>query len=123
MARREADAVRQVITLGSPIQDSDHTTIDALFRLLNPGTPARTPPEQRAARSRPPAVPCTAIYTRSDGIVPWRAALEPAAPHTRNVRVRGSHMGLPANPQVWRACAEALATPLPRPGGAKTGTA
>lgn len=111
LARRHPEWIRQVITLGSPIQDADHTTIDALFRLRNPGTPRTVDPEVMAKRREPPPVPCSAIYTRSDGVVPWKAAMEPERPHTRNVVVSGSHMGLPANPQVWQECARLLAHP------------
>ena len=111
LARRMPETIRQVITLGSPIQDGDHTTIGMLFRLQNRGTPSITPEALRQERAAPPPVPCTAIYTISDGIVPWQASLEQEGPQTRNIRVRGSHMGMPANPQVWKACAEILAQP------------
>ena len=60
----------------------------------------------------PPPVPCTAIYSKSDGIVHWRCAMEDAAPNTENVEVPGSHMGLGANVHALRVIAERLARPL-----------
>ncbi len=115
LARRQPDKVRQVITLGSPIQDGDNLTISALFRLTNRKAAKKTDPAEQARRREPPPVPCSAIYTRSDGIVPWKASLEPDRPHTRNVEVRGSHFGLPVNHAVWKECARLLAYPKARP--------
>lgn len=120
LARRQPDKVRQVITLGSPIQDADKLTISALYRMTNRKAPKTTPADEKARRAEPPAVPCSAIYTRSDGIVPWKASMEPERPHTRNIEVRGSHFGLPANPEVWRECARLLAYPKARPKPAET---
>ncbi len=115
LARRSPHKVRQVITLGSPIQDGDNLTISVLFRLTNRKAPRKTDPQEQAKRSEPPPVPCSAIFTRSDGIVPWKAALEPDRPHTRSVEVRGSHFGLPVNREVWKECARLLAYPKARP--------
>lgn len=115
LARRHPEKVRQVITLGSPIQDGDNLTISALYRLTNRKTPKKTDPQDQAKRSEPPPVPCSAIFTRSDGIVPWKASREPDRPHTRNIEVRGSHFGLPVNRAVWVECARLLAYPKARP--------
>jgi hypothetical protein len=45
------------------------------------------------------------VYSRSDGIVDWRACLDPAAQH---VEVAASHIGMAVNPDVYRVLAEAL---------------
>ncbi len=52
-----------------------------------------------------PAVPFTAIYSREDQLVRWRACLDPAA---RTVEVTGSHLGLLVDREPLRAVAEAL---------------
>jgi triacylglycerol lipase len=44
-----------------------------------------------------PEVAFTAIYSRRDGIVDWRACLDPAAQH---VEVRTSHIGMAVDPNV-----------------------
>ncbi len=52
-----------------------------------------------------PEVPFTAIYSREDRLVRWRACVDPAA-HT--VEVPGSHLGLLVDPAPLRAVAAAL---------------
>ncbi len=106
LARKQPDRIAHVITLGSPLAGGQATTLDTLFSLINrsKGPKAGHDP----LRYQPPPVPCTAIYTRSDGIVNWRASCEPQAENTENIEVRGSHMGLGVNPQVWRAICHRL---------------
>jgi pimeloyl-ACP methyl ester carboxylesterase len=110
MARHQPQLVRRVITLGSPINGHpDANNMVALFRLANRGQPMKTDLDGFARRITPPPVPCTAIYTRSDGIVAWRASIEDAADHVENIEVRGSHLGLPFNTDVIRIIVERLA--------------
>ncbi len=63
------------------------------------------------AKLQPPPGPCTAIYPRSDGIVPRPRCREPPRATTENVEVRGSHLGLGFNPLVLYAVADRLALP------------
>lgn len=113
MARHQSALVRRVITLGSPINgDPDANNMVALFRLANRGAGAsKTDREGFAKRIQPPPVPCTAIHTRSDGIVAWRSSCEDPAPDCENLEVGGSHFGLPFNPQVLRLVCERLQDP------------
>jgi pimeloyl-ACP methyl ester carboxylesterase len=53
----------------------------------------------------PPEVRAVAIYSRSDGIVSWRACLDPGA---RQLEIESSHAGMPVNREVYRAVAEIL---------------
>ncbi|HET6867774.1 MAG TPA: hypothetical protein VFH80_17790 [Solirubrobacteraceae bacterium] len=53
----------------------------------------------------PEHVAFTAVYSRSDGIVDWRACLDP---HARHVEVRSSHVGMSVNPAVFEIVAAAL---------------
>lgn len=109
LARVFPDQVSQVFTLGSPInRDPDANNVSALFRLFNP---RHRNPDRDAFFDRIPAppVPCTAIYTRQDGIVSWQCCLENDGPMTENVEVSGTHVGLPWNPQVLAVIAERLA--------------
>lgn len=110
LARQQPQRVRRVITLGSPI--SGHPHANSLMPLLRRTQPAMARPVDWAAfaaREQAPPVPCTAIYTRSDGVIAWRGSRELPAAHTENVEVRGSHMGLVCNPQVLAVIAERLA--------------
>jgi hypothetical protein len=54
----------------------------------------------------PGQVGFTSIFSRSDGIVDWRACLDPEADH---VEVESSHVGMAVNAAVWRVLAERLA--------------
>jgi hypothetical protein len=56
----------------------------------------------------PPGVGFVSIYSRTDGIVKWRACLDPAAEH---IEVEASHLGMAFNVAVYRAVAEALVQP------------
>jgi triacylglycerol lipase len=60
---------------------------------------------EHAAATFPPDVGFVSIYSRSDGIVKWRACLDPAA---EQVEVRASHLGMAVNAEVYRAVAAAL---------------
>jgi triacylglycerol lipase len=55
----------------------------------------------------PASVPWTAIYSRSDGVVDWRACLDRQA--TEHVEVRATHVGMGLNAAVYREIAAALA--------------
>ena len=53
----------------------------------------------------PPGVAFTAIYSRRDGIVDWRACIDPEA---EAVEVSASHLGMAVDPQVITAVVRAL---------------
>ena len=123
LAVRRPDLVSGIVTLGSPMlaPGAHHATLtrslDALVRLSRAGVPglmaldciagdcARASfDESRAAL--PPEVEFTAIYSRRDGIVDWRACIDPLA---TAVEVRSSHLGMAVDPTVVRAVRRALA--------------
>jgi pimeloyl-ACP methyl ester carboxylesterase len=54
----------------------------------------------------PPEVGYVSLYSKADGIVDWRACLDPAA---ECVEVRASHVGMGLNAQVYAEMAHALA--------------
>jgi pimeloyl-ACP methyl ester carboxylesterase len=112
MARHAPQHVRRVFTLGSPINGHPSANnVDALFRWVNRSKPMKLDWDGFQRRRIAPPVPCTAIYSRSDGVVAWRCSLEEEAPNTENVEVNSTHFGLAANAQVIRAIAERLARP------------
>ena len=87
-ARRRPERVARLITLGSPIGRFEDDQPDA-----------------------PWGVPCTAIFSRTDGIVPDAIAQETAGALTENIEVIASHIGLGVNPAVLWAVADRLAAP------------
>jgi pimeloyl-ACP methyl ester carboxylesterase len=82
LAKAAPERVRAVVTLASPFGDRE-----------------------------PPRAPCTAIYSRSDGIVDWQTCRERPAAHTENIEVIASHCGIGAHPLAWFAIADRLAQP------------
>jgi hypothetical protein len=46
------------------------------------------------------------VYSRTDGVVDWRACLDPGAEH---VEVRASHCGMAVNASTYEVLARALA--------------
>jgi pimeloyl-ACP methyl ester carboxylesterase len=111
LARAAPDRVRRVITLGAPFNHHPRANnADRLYRLLNGGDTG-IDWDGFHRRRMPPPVPCTAIYSKTDGIVHWRCSMEEPAPNTENVEVTGSHLGLGVNVQVLRVIAERLARP------------
>jgi pimeloyl-ACP methyl ester carboxylesterase len=116
LSHRHPDLVEQVITLGSPLNDpfDVHPLTMAgvhaahLFNAVRYGHPASV--EMRFMRDlrAAPRVPMTSIYSRSDGVVNWKACLRP---DINAIEVHGSHVGLALNPEVYRILAHLLPAP------------
>ena len=111
LSRRMPDAVRQVISLGSPFAGDPRTS--NVWRVYEQVAGQRIDSEDiqsqlRESREAPP-VPSTAIYSKTDGIVAWRSCIEPDTATTDNIEVLGSHCGLGINPAVLYAVADRLA--------------
>lgn len=62
-------------------------------------------------RDTPENMPSTAIWSRSDGIVPWRISCEQPGPGRENLEVLSSHLGLGVNAAVLYAVADRLSQP------------
>ncbi|MEM9513715.1 MAG: alpha/beta hydrolase [Actinomycetota bacterium] len=112
LARGMPDRVRLVITLGSPfrMRPADRSNASGLYtrlRELHIEPPAELlVPEEELP---PLSVPSSAIYSRTDGIVDWRACIDAPGPHRENIEVRGAHYGLGFNPAVVYAISDRLA--------------
>jgi pimeloyl-ACP methyl ester carboxylesterase len=111
IAKTMPQRVRQVVTLGTPVASvSSSTNVQWLFELLN-GRTTQIDPRFAERLRAPPPVPTTSIYSRSDGIVAWRACLSPPGPLSENIEVESSHLGLIWHPDVRRIVADRLAQP------------
>jgi pimeloyl-ACP methyl ester carboxylesterase len=113
LGRDHPDQVRQVITLGSPfaLVDPRQSRADRAFHRRDHlhAPPARLPSRERIRRPIP--VPSTAVYSRLDGIVSWRACVEPTSDTHQNVAVRCSHLGFGVDPATFWLTADRLARP------------
>ena len=56
-------------------------------------------------------MPSTAVFSRSDGIVPWRACVDVTTGPHETLEVTGSHCGLGHHPAVLWIVANRLAQP------------
>ncbi len=122
IAVRRPDLVSGIITMGSPMlaPGAHHRAltagVDVLVRLSRAGVPGLMSEEcvagscarQSFDESReavPLGVGFTAIYSRRDGIVDWRACVDPAA---HAIEVRASHVGMAIDPRVIDHVVESL---------------
>jgi pimeloyl-ACP methyl ester carboxylesterase len=120
---RRPDLVECVVSLGSPMTDelavhplvrAQVETVALLGTLGVPGLFSRgcsdgaccASAREQAAGRFPRGVGFTSVYSRSDGVVDWRACLDPAA---RQVEVSSSHVGMAVNAEVFRVLADTLA--------------
>jgi pimeloyl-ACP methyl ester carboxylesterase len=123
LAARRPDLVCGIVTLGSPhleplaVHPVVRASVEAVSRLGSLGAPGLfkrscLDGECCATFWESLAAPVTkgvgfiAVYSRSDGIVDWRACLDPSA--DEHVEIRASHCGMAVSPAAWRAVADAL---------------
>jgi pimeloyl-ACP methyl ester carboxylesterase len=119
LARERPDLVRQVITLGSPIQatNRDRTAVQSLWDRARFQHDDDLLSGDIAEEARPPLrVPSTSVYTRSDGVVRWQLCLDDTGSQARNqraenVEVCGTHSGLGVNSSAAFVVLDRLAQP------------
>ncbi len=112
LARRSPDAVRQVITLGSPFRMTrqSQTRASRVFqRFAHLHVEHRTFPLENSADPLP--VPATSIYSQFDGIVHWQTCLDTPGERCENIAVMASHLGLGHHPASIWAITDRLAQP------------
>ena len=122
LAARRPDLISGIVTLGSPMlaPGAHHIlltgAIEVVVRLSRAGLPGLMSADcvggacARAgfAESReplPPDVGFTSVFSMRDGIVDWRACLDPQAVA---VEVRTSHTGMAVDPRVIDVVSDAL---------------
>jgi pimeloyl-ACP methyl ester carboxylesterase len=115
LAWKAPEAVRQVITLGSPFAGDPRANRPwRLFEWLSGRSVDGLEAEMMDRLRRPPPVPATAIFSRSDGVAAWQCCIESYGPQSESIEVVGSHLGLGYNPLVLYAVADRLAQPADR---------
>ncbi len=112
IAKAAPEAVRSVITLGSPISSNrNYSNARRLYDHIN-GPPEELQSERMAQLHVPPSSPTTSIYSKTDGIVAWQGSIQDNDPNnlqTENIEVPASHCGLGVNPLVMYLIADRLA--------------
>jgi pimeloyl-ACP methyl ester carboxylesterase len=113
LAKQMPDLVRSVVTLGTPFAGR-HTSTNAwrLYALAS-GRDIESETTRFDLPQAPP-MPTSSIFSRTDGVVAWKASVQqrcPRNPHTENIEVVASHVGLGLNPSTWWALADRLAQP------------
>jgi pimeloyl-ACP methyl ester carboxylesterase len=113
LAKLQPDHVRQVITLGSPFNDTEGTAsnVSELYSMFNPGHLSKKDQfsgEQWSIPS-PPPVPTTSIFSKWDGVCHWRACLQHGGhEQIENIEVSASHTGMGVNAQALFVIADRL---------------
>ncbi|MEM9516153.1 MAG: alpha/beta hydrolase [Actinomycetota bacterium] len=107
-ARNRPDLVDRLVTFGTPAQGGPSFTAGA-SRFGAEECARIAALQDEANRTDPLSLPTTAIYTKADGVVDWKACVDPWATNIRHVEVGSSHFGLGVDPDVWSIIARALA--------------
>ena len=114
IAVRRPDLVSNIVTLGSPMMapGAHHRSLSAsvemLVRLSQAGVPGLMAADcvggacaresfEESRQPVPEGIGFTAVYSRRDGIVDWRACIDPLA---ETVEVSASHLGMAFDPRV-----------------------
>src|ERR1700676_3154722 len=122
LAVRNPDSVSGLVMLGTPVRDSLAVsapvlrTVRWLARLGDLGMPGVFSSSCRDGTccatfredlSAPLAasIEAVAVHSRSDGIVDWRACLDP---HAQAIEIDSSHAGMSVHPGVYRVLERAL---------------
>jgi pimeloyl-ACP methyl ester carboxylesterase len=113
IARTSPEAVRAVVTLGSPFRPVPGYESHAapLARALARPWGRDAPGTWSPGDDRPLPVPSTSVFSHTDGIVPWQACVNAGSGSHETIEVLGSHVGLGHHPAVLLVVADRLAQP------------
>jgi len=107
IAKEQPENTRCVITLGTPFAGHPRATNAWRFYEMVSGQAVQDH-ELIAQLHKPPPCPTTSIYSKTDGIVAWQCSINEDAPHTENIEVHASHVGMGMNPLALYAVADRL---------------
>jgi hypothetical protein len=112
IANRYPEKVEQLVTIGSPIWGIENmkTPLVKTLEFFRGKTLRERNKKILEELEHIPNVPITCIYTKTDGIVPWKYCLEAETYRNdiKNIEVFGSHMGMGANASVMFGVANSL---------------
>lgn len=110
VARLFPEAVREVITMGTPVTGGPkYTALGKRYARKN-NIDLDSYEHQILARNQIGfSQPITSIYSKSDGVVGWRASVDVYNAQAQNIEVKGTHLGLGINASVWEIIINTLA--------------
>jgi pimeloyl-ACP methyl ester carboxylesterase len=111
LAHQRPEGVRRVVCLGSPWRaEGERTRSTAMFEraAARYGLSLRAREIVEELRG-PVPVPCTAIFSKTDGILNWRSCALDEGEGCENITVPSSHVGLVSNPLALAVLADRLA--------------
>jgi pimeloyl-ACP methyl ester carboxylesterase len=110
-ARRNPQAVRQVLSIGSPIGGNPQANnLGTIYEWLS-GNKVNSPATLHRFTLGPQALsmPSSALFSKTDGITAWQNCLAIPDHQTENIEVQSSHFGMLMNPIVFHIIADRLA--------------
>ena len=109
IARLLPDTIDEVITMGTPITGGPKYTAPGQQYIKSHGVDIEELEALILERNQMGLTqPVTSIYSKSDGIVAWEAALDIYNKHAQNIEVSSTHLGMGVNAQVWLTVANVL---------------
>ena len=109
VAHHAPSTVREVITMGTPVEGGPkYTSVGGLYALGRGMNMDDFEAHVHSVNAQGIQAPLTVIFSRTDAVVGWRAAIDRYNTHARHVEVQSSHLGLGANPSVYRIIASTL---------------
>lgn len=114
ITREFPDAVRCVVTLGSPFaadgEGGANPLVERLFEMMSGKSVGEMRERMNEIDPRSPlGVPTTSVYSRSDGVAAWETCIEEESELSENVEVVASHTGMSMNPDILHVVADRLA--------------
>lgn len=114
IANRYPDKVEQLITIGSPVWGVKNmqTPLVKMLEFLRGKSLRERNDKFIKELEEIPEVPITCIYTKTDGLLPWKHCMEAKTlrRNIKNIEVFGSHCGMGANASVLLTVANSLNT-------------
>lgn len=122
LGHRHPDQIERIITMGSPlgpVRGAANVLVQAVARSV---AKVRGKAEGCLSEScscglsmsnrTPETIPTTVIYSRTDGVVDWKACLDRSgSPIVENVEVMSSHVGMAVSAEVYKVIASRLVLP------------
>jgi pimeloyl-ACP methyl ester carboxylesterase len=110
VARDHPELVDRVITIGSPVKGG--VNISSIGPLVQRETGMSSQQLSRILSQRQQteiSVPIRAIYSKLDGVVSWKACIDDLSKNVEHFEIRGSHVGMGTNLEVFKLLPKLLA--------------